>query len=94
MYLCNTQPVDDVNRQEEEAIKKESILHEDDMRNVDQQIPKELIVQLDTGSTPDISAGYHPLMVPMNHDLNNDIYFIGKQRKVVKYAKKWTDRHD
>lgn len=65
------------------------------MRNVDQQTPEELIVQLDTGSTSDRSAGYHPLMVPMNaHDLNNDIYFIGKQRKVVKYAQKWTDRHD
>lgn len=92
MYLCN---VDDVNRQEEEAVKKESILikHEDNTRNVDQQTPKELIVRLDTGSKSD-GSGYHPLIVPMNHDLNNDIYFIGKHREVVKYARKWTDSHD
>ncbi|EFN61061.1 Neural proliferation differentiation and control protein 1 [Camponotus floridanus] len=68
---------DDVNRQEEEAVKKESIMikHEDDIRNID-QTPKELIVRLDTGSKSDRSEGYHPLIEPMNYNLNNDIYFI------------------
>ncbi|CAL1686524.1 unnamed protein product [Lasius platythorax] len=76
---------DDVNRQdalrtnwqEEEAADEESILvkHEDDIRNVNQKTPAGSIVRLNAPKS-DRSTEYHPLMVPMNHDLNNDIYFI------------------
>lgn len=78
-----------MNWQEEEAADEESILvkHEDDVRNVNQKTPDGLIVRLDAPKS-DRSTEYHPLMVPMNHDLNNDIYFIGKRREGVKYNKR------
>lgn len=77
------------NWQEEEAADEESILvkHEDDIRNVNQKTPDGSIVRLDAPKS-DRSTEYHPLMVPMNHDLNNDIYFIGKRREGVKYDKR------
>ncbi|XP_072748900.1 uncharacterized protein [Anoplolepis gracilipes] len=66
------------NWQEKEVVGKVPILvkHEENMRSVNEKTPKELVVQLDA-SKSDRSAGFiHPLMVPMDHDLNNDIYFI------------------
>ncbi|XP_050460262.1 uncharacterized protein LOC126856101 [Cataglyphis hispanica] len=74
----NRQDVSGTNWQEKEAANKESILikHEDNMRNINQKTPKELVVL--GASKPDGSDGseFHPLIVPINHDLNNDIYFI------------------
>ncbi|XP_029171034.1 uncharacterized protein LOC114940494 [Nylanderia fulva] len=76
---------DDTNRkdplstweEEEEEDNKELRFakHEDDTRNFDQKAPEELIVRLNTPTRPE-RTGYNPLMVPMKHDLNNDIYFI------------------
>lgn len=56
------------------------IKHEDNLRNINQKTPKELVVRLDASEQTDRPKG--PFMVPMNHDLNNDIYFIGKRRDV------------
>ncbi|XP_077280594.1 uncharacterized protein LOC143907600 [Temnothorax americanus] len=62
---------------EEKTADKERILtkHEDDMRNVNQETPKDLAARLDI-SEPKRSVGRYPVIVPVNHDFNNDIYFI------------------
>ncbi|XP_029663977.1 uncharacterized protein LOC115235959 [Formica exsecta] len=63
------------NWQEEEADKEPILIkHEDNLRNINQKTPKELVVRLDASEQTDRPKG--PFMVPMNHDLNNDIYFI------------------
>ncbi|XP_011866459.1 PREDICTED: uncharacterized protein LOC105561260 isoform X2 [Vollenhovia emeryi] len=64
-----------VNWKEEETADKERILmkHEHDLRN--QETPQDLTARLDV-SEPERSAGRHPVIVPVNHDFNNDIYFI------------------
>lgn len=66
-----------VNWKEEKTADKERMLikHEDDMQSVNQKIPKDLTTRLDE---PKRSVGHHPVIVPINHDFNNDIYFIGK----------------
>ena len=65
---------------EEKTGNKERTLvkHEDDMRNVKQET--DLTASLDVPE-PDRLAGRHPVIMPINQDFNNDIYFIGKQPK-------------
>lgn len=67
-----------MNWEEEKTADNEQVLikHED-MRN-NQKTSKDLIARLDV-SEPEKSTGLHPIMVPINRDFNNDIYFIGKQ---------------
>lgn len=60
--------------------------HVDDMRSVNQKAMKESSAELDAAE-PERSAGHYPLIVPVNHDLNNDIYFIGKRSS--KFEKEW-----
>lgn len=67
---------------EEEDDKEQMFVKHDDTQNFNQKVPEELIVRLDAPKSD--RTGYHPLMVPMNYDLNNDIYFIGKRREDVK----------
>lgn len=69
-----------MNWKEEKTADKERILikHENDMRNVNQKTSKDLTARFDV-SEPKRSAGLHPVIVPVNRDFNNDIYFIGKQ---------------
>lgn len=79
--------VDDLNgqdsagarRKEEETEDRERLLikHKDDMRGVVKTPKDSTTMEI---LVPDGSAVYHPLIVPVNHDLNNDIYFIGKSR--------------
>ncbi|XP_011329146.1 uncharacterized protein LOC105274586 isoform X2 [Ooceraea biroi] len=52
------------------------INHEDDMRSVNQKTVKDLTAGFDIASETERSAGHYPLIMPVNHDLNNDIYFI------------------
>jgi len=75
------QDAERMNWKEEKIADKEQILikHEDNMRNVNQKTSKDLTARLDE-SEPERLAERHPVIVPVNHD-NNDIYFIGKQRK-------------
>lgn len=67
------------NWKEEKTADEERILikHEDDTRNINQKIPKDLTTRFDI-SEPKRSPEHHPVIVPLNHDFNNDIYFIGK----------------
>lgn len=75
---------DDLNWQDARNWKEEKIAdkgqmlrkHEDDMQNINQKISKDLTARFD--EEPKRSAT-HPVIVPVNHDFNNDIYFIGKQ---------------
>jgi len=50
------------------------INHGNDVRSVNQKIVKDLTAGFDSSE----SERPYPLIVPINHDLNNDIYFIGK----------------
>ncbi|KAL6256519.1 hypothetical protein P5V15_012632 [Pogonomyrmex californicus] len=62
----------------EKIADKERLLikHEDDMRHVNPKMPKDLTAELDV-SEPEKSTEHHPpIIVPVNHDSNNDIYFI------------------
>lgn len=57
-----------------------STKHEDDDTRgfVNRKTPKDPMDAL----MPERSGpAYHPLIVPVNHDLNNDIYFIGKKER-------------
>lgn len=67
------------NWKEEKIADKGQILikHEDDIQNINQKISKDLTARFDV-LEPKRSAA-HPVIVPINHDFNNDIYFIGKQ---------------
>jgi len=65
-----------MNWEEKTADKEPVLIKHEDMRN-NKKTSKDLIASLDV--EPEKSAGLHPVMVPMNHDFNNDIYFIGKQ---------------
>jgi len=57
--------------------------HESDIRSINQNIVKDLNAGFDSSER---SAEY-PLIVPMNHDLDNDIYFIGKQsNKIINFS--------
>lgn len=69
-----------MNLKEEKTANKERTLvkHEDDMRNVKQET--DLTARLDV-SEQDRLAAPHPVIVPINQNFNNDIYFIGKQPK-------------
>ncbi|XP_012539447.1 uncharacterized protein LOC105838437 isoform X2 [Monomorium pharaonis] len=70
------QDAPEMNWNEEETADKERIIkHEDKMRNVNQKTPKDSTARLDI-SEPERFAGHHPVIVPVNHDFNNDIYFI------------------
>lgn len=70
------------NWKDEKTADEERILikQEDDMRNAQQKTLKDLTARHDI-SEPERSVGRHPVIVPINHDFNNDIYFIGKQRR-------------
>lgn len=67
-----------MNWNEEKTADKGQMLikQEDDMRNINQKISKDLIARRIDISEPERSAGPHPVIVPINHDFNNDIYFI------------------
>lgn len=64
-----------MNLKEEKTANKERTLvkHEDDMRNVKQET--DLTARLDV-SEQDRLAAPHPVIVPINQNFNNDIYFI------------------
>ncbi|XP_018400407.1 PREDICTED: uncharacterized protein LOC108777909 [Cyphomyrmex costatus] len=64
-----------INSKEEKIANKERTLakHEDNMQNVEQKT--DVTAGLDV-SEPDGLAGPHPVIVPINQDFNNDIYFI------------------
>lgn len=81
-----------MNWKEEKTTDKERIMikHEDDMRNVNQETPKDLTARLHV-SEQERFADRHPVIVPVNHDFNNDIYFIGEQRKRNENVKKPSD---
>lgn len=59
-----------------EGIGEQHRMHEESARNADLQIKDTSMMIL-----PELEqlTGYDPLVVPMNTNLNNDIYFIGKE---------------
>lgn len=50
-------------------------MHQDATRNAESKFKEASVIAL-----PELErrTGHNPLVVPVNHDLNNDIYFIGK----------------
>ncbi|KAL0113733.1 hypothetical protein PUN28_012690 [Cardiocondyla obscurior] len=67
-----------INWKEKKPVDEQRVLikHEDGMPNVNQKPPKDITTRLDV-SEAERSAGRHPVIVPVvNHDFNNDIYFI------------------
>ncbi|XP_014486133.1 PREDICTED: uncharacterized protein LOC106750342 [Dinoponera quadriceps] len=66
---------------EEEALDEDeegrvSTKHEDNVREPSRQTSKDLLIAVDTLKEQESSAARHPLMTPVNQDLNSDIYFI------------------
>lgn len=53
-------------------------MHGENTRNVESKFKDASVIVL-----PELErrTGYNPLVVPVNHDLNNDIYFIGKNTR-------------
>lgn len=71
-----------MNWKDEKIADKERILikniDEDGIQHINQKTAKDLTARLDV-SEPENYAGHHPVIIPVNQDFNNDIYFIGKQ---------------
>nr|XP_034177965.1 uncharacterized protein LOC117603185 isoform X1 [Osmia lignaria] len=59
--------------QESSEIEKSQAIHEESTRNADSKFKDTSMITL---SELEQRTGYSPLVVPVNHDLNNDIYFI------------------
>lgn len=59
--------------------KEERVLteREDNTLDPNRKTSKDLLTAVHT-LEQESSAAHHPLIVPVNHDLNSDIYFIGK----------------
>ncbi|XP_011152303.1 uncharacterized protein LOC105190958 [Harpegnathos saltator] len=50
--------------------------YEDNAQDLERKTSKDLLTAVDGRLEQERSAAHHPLIVPVNHDLNSDIYFI------------------
>ncbi|XP_020290985.1 uncharacterized protein LOC109858294 isoform X2 [Pseudomyrmex gracilis] len=66
------------NWKEEKTADEERMLitREEDMRSLNQKIPKDLTNKLEPERSSAIEAGLRPLILPVHRDMDNDVYFI------------------
>lgn len=73
------------NWEKEKSANKEDnifIKHDDDARSISRKEPEDSSSDFESSELEKFDhtekLEHHPLIVPINRDLNNDIYFIGK----------------